>query len=311
MKTADRSGAGLPILCESDEERELEVVDRYVKRHLDAIRSKRMADTRQIDKEYRSLLRQITCHISQLVEEKKLPYNRLKGWVYMLRPRALLGVKIRGKDPPVDEMLNNFYEHWFATFYIRELIMKVEECVKEPLPVVKALEIFESKVDCYFSNRMSLYGIGSNGEPKALLCLDPEWSCYPARELYQLQKRACEALKRMRGDTFTVYFCTLLKEYMLLRHVEIFVHKMKEVIAEDTGGVSIVEDDHLVIPHSTNVVYIEGSSMLVLGINPRCGFGAVTQSVGCNCSQLDLAASGGHEYVMLESIKYFTSNYGP
>lgn len=284
----------------------LESTNVNVKRHVDAIRSKRAENTCRIDKKYRCLLMQFTHHLSQLIKEKKLPYNRLKRWVYILRPQVQMEIKER--EPPIDKMLNSFYQHWFATVCLWELIMEVKKCIKEPLPIVEALEIFESEVDDYFSNRLSLHGSGSNGEPIALLCLDPEWHCYPAGELYQLQKRACEALQRKRGQTFTVYFCTLLKECMLLRHVEIFVHKMKKVIAKESGGESI---DDLAILHSTDVVYVESRSVFVLGINPSYGFTTVPQSVGCSCSQLDRAASGGHKYAMPECNKYFTYNYGP
>lgn len=282
LATKDRSGACLPILCESDEERWWEATNVEAKRHVDAVRAKRSKNTCQIDRRYRCLMRQITLHLSELVEAEVLKYYQLKRWVYMVRPD--LRMKTKEKHPSVEEMLNGFYRHWFDTNDLKKLIEKIKESTTEPLTFIGELESFEREVDLYFSNRMSLHGNGSNGEFKALLCLDPEWSHYPAHELYKLQERACEALERTRRCNFTVYFCTVLKEYVLLTHVEIFIQDLKEAVAKGVNS----KDDDLAIPLSIEAAHCESSSALVTGIKP--GLVPDTQSVGCSCSQLSHAA---------------------
>ena len=236
----DRLGVHLPILLESGTDRQFETTNKVAKRHIDAGRMKRSISTQQLEGSYRHLLKGITSYLSHLVQDNQLPYSVLKRWVYSLR--LDLKVRIPESNPGVEKMLNEFYSRFYDTERLRKLIIKVEEYITG-LPTVKmALQKFEDEVDDFLSSRVFLHGIGRDGQQNAMFCVDPEWSVYPARDLYQIHKRVYEALLRVRGEHFiVVFFCTVLKEYMLLNHVESFVQKLRDRV--ERQPVSIEDPD--------------------------------------------------------------------
>lgn len=227
IRTMDRSGANLPILQESDTERQFEATNEVMKNRVDTRRVEWSSSTRQLEESYRNLQKRITSYLCHLVNESELPYSILKRWVYSLR--FDLRARIPERNPPVEKMLNEFYSRFYDTERLRELMVKVEEYLKKPLAVKTALQKFKDEVDTYLSSRVFLHGLNGDGQQIALFCVDPEWHLYPARDLYQVHMRACEALQRVRGQQFIVIcFCTVLTEYILLNIANGFAQKMND-----------------------------------------------------------------------------------
>lgn len=223
----DRLGAGLPILLESDTERQFEATSETMKHHVDTRRMERSKCTRRLEGNYRHLQKRITSYISHLVKDKKLPYSTLKRWVYSLR--FDLKARIPERNPGVEKMLNAFYSQFYDTERLKELMVKVDGHLTTPPTVKRALQTFEDEVDAFLSSRVFLDGFNECGEQNAMFCVDPEWSVYPACDLYQIHKRVREALQRIRGELYVVIlFCTVLTEYVVLSSVESFAQKMKE-----------------------------------------------------------------------------------
>ena len=227
MRTVDRSGANLPISQESSTERQFEDANEVMKNRVDMRRKERSSSTRQLEESYGNLQKRITLYLCQLVNESKLQYSILKRWVYSLRFN--LRAQIPERNPPVEKMLSKFYSRFYDTERLRELMVKVEKHLKEPWPLAMktALQEFEDKVDTYLASRV--HGLNGDGQQVALFCVDPEWRLYPAHDLYQVHKRACEALQRVTGQQFiAICFCTVLTEYILLNVANSFAQKIKD-----------------------------------------------------------------------------------
>ena len=271
MHTMDRFGVGLPILLESGTDRRFEAANKVAKCHIDTGRMKRSNSTRQLEGSYRYLLKGVTSYLSRLVQNNQLPYSVLKRWVYSLR--LDLKVRIPERNPKVEKMLNGFYSKFYDTERLRKLMIKVEEYITWP-PTVNfkmALQKFEDEVDNFLSSRVFLHGIGGDGRQNAMFCVDPEWSVYPARDLYQIHKRVCEALLRVRGEHFIiVFFCTVLKEYMLLNHVESFVQKLRDRVERQPVRIED-PDDCIMTPLSEETA--DTPSALITGNESECGTG--------------------------------------
>ena len=308
MRTRDRSGAYLPILHESDEERTFEAANRQAKGHVDARREERSSDTHNIEKKYRSLLKDISDLLAQLVRSGQLSNSRLRIWMCTLKP--ILG----SKSMPGIEMFYEFCPPWFDTSRLKDLIdKKLTKHVHPPdsslalkvQELLKRLDAFNRDVDQYFSNRLFLQGNQNQDKLISLISLDPEWSRYPARKLYQLHKRACEALKRVRGYTSTVYFCSVLKEYILLNHVQAFVKEIQQKVSKEALSTSY--DHHQPAPVNVPVLSNGRSKFDTNSID-------VAQNdpiyYGCSCSQLDLAAGGQERVFMLKINKDFLNPFG-
>ena len=223
----DRSGANLPIFQESGTERQFEAANEVMKNRVDTRRVERSNHTRQLEGRYRLLLKQITSYLCDLVNGKELPYSTLKWWVYSLR--FDLKARIPERNPEVQKMLNEFYSRFYDTERLGELMVKVEEYLMKPLEVKTALQEFEGEVDTYLASRVFLHGLNGDGQQMALFCVDTEWRLYPARDLYRIHKRACEALQRVTGQQFiAICFCTVLTEYILLNVANSFAQKIKD-----------------------------------------------------------------------------------
>ena len=261
IRTMDRSGANLPILQESDTERQFEAANEVMKYRVDTRRVERSNHTRQLEGSYRNLQKRITLYLCHLVNESELPYSILKRWVYSLR--FDLRARIPERNPPVEKMFNEFYSRFYDTERLRELMVKVEEHLMKPLAVKLALQEFEEEVDTYLSSRVFLHGLNGDGQQMALFCVDPEWRLYPAHDLYQIHKRACEALQRVKGQQFTVIcFCTVLTEYVLLNVANGFAQKMNDQV--ERQPVCIDEANSRITPPLSDEVADTPSRSLLL-----------------------------------------------
>lgn len=223
----DRLGIALPILRESGTERQFEAANEVMKHDVDTRRVKQSSNTRQLEGSYRQLLKGITSYISHLVQGGELSYSVLKRWVYSLR--FDLRARILERDPGVEKMLNEFYSRFYDTERLRKLMVKVEAHLKRPPTMKMALQKFEEEVDMFLSSRVFLQGVNEDGQQNAIFCVDPEWSIYPAHDLYRIHERVREALQRVRRQFyFIVFFCTVLTEYVLLNNVDGFAQKIKD-----------------------------------------------------------------------------------
>ena len=312
MRTKDRSGAGVPILPESDTERSFEANNGRVKCHIESRRMIRSSHTQQLEWSYRRLLKGIILSLSHLVQDNHLPYNILKRWMYTLRPD--LGIRIQEKKPGVEKIFNEFCPRFYDTNRLSKLLMKVEEY----LPTVKtALQRFEDELDTFLSNRVFLHGFGSDGQQNAVFCVDPEWRAYPARDLFQIHKRVREALQRVRGEQFVViYFCTVLKEYMILNHVESFIQKIKERVERQPIHVreEKVEEDRAKFPSSIEeIVNCGRRSVLITGIKlgPRVIFSFAKSQGGWSSLEYYDASMDHKRVTMIGVNKYFLNSFGP
>ena len=335
IRTMDRSGISLPILLESGTERLFEAANEVMKHHIDMRRMKRSNSTRQLEGSYRHLLKQITSYLSHLVEDDQLPYSILKRWVYSLR--LDIRARIPERNPGVEKMLNEFYSRFYDTGRLRELMVKVEQYLARPPTVKMALQKFEDEVDTFLSSRVFLHGFSGDGQQNAIFCVDPEWSVYPARDLYQIHKRVREALQRVRGQLFIIiFFCTVLTEYMLLSDVVGFMQKMKDRVErqpiriEDADGHIIFTlskeianspsvngnesesvEDQVKFPFSRKVTG-NNHSMLVSGNEflPSDIISSLANVGGW--SSLEYAVSADCERVQIvRAIKPFINSFGP
>lgn len=300
--TRDHSGAGLPILQELDHERLVENTNAIVKRNIDATRAMKSEETQNMDIMYRRLLRRITFIVLQLTSSQRLSMNRLKLWLYALQPK--LHTRITETNPGVEKILNEFYPLWWDTGRLHKLIQKIEHYT-EPLSVADDLNRFKCEVDRYFNGRIVLDGVRENGELIALLSLDPEWHNYPARDLHQLYTRACEALMRGQGERFDVYFCTVLKEYMILKYVESFIHEIEHRVKESYACSSCDRYD-IPFPVGTQEVGCIDPCKFVSGIDLPKFTAPEIKSYGCGCSLLNLAVAHERIPVMPETLKHFS-----
>ena len=229
LRTVDRSGCGLPVLQESGTDRSYASSNKTVEQHVNANRDKWSKVTRQLQGKYRLLQKRITTHLSSLVLDNELPYWSLKRCIHNLRRR--LKDRALGGNPGVENMLNEFYPPFYDVDSLKKLITRVEECLGRPIPVKAWLQCFEKEVDDFLSSRVILRGVDGDGHHNVIFCIDPEWSDYPACDLYKVHKRVGEALHRVRGQLFAVvYFCTVLKGYVLLSCIENFARKMREKV---------------------------------------------------------------------------------
>ena len=237
MRTVDRAGHGLPILQESGTDRSFAYNNKMVERHVEAKRVKWSKITRQLQGEYRRVQKRITSHLTSLVRDDKLLYLSLKRWIHTLRPR-LIKDRALGGNPKVENMLNEFYSPFYDVDSLKELIAYVEKYLGRPIPVKAWLQQFEEEVDHFLSSRVIVPGVNGDGRHDAIFCIDPEWSNYPACDLYKVHERIRKALHRVRGQPFSVvYFCTVLKGYVLLSCIEDFAQKMRERVERQPIGV--------------------------------------------------------------------------
>ena len=329
----DRLGLGLPILRESGTERLFEA-NNEVKRQIDTRRIKRSNSTRQLEGSYRHLLKQITSYLAHLVEDDKLPYSVLKRWVYSLR--LDLKAQLPERNPGVEKLLNEFYSRFYDTERLRELLVKVEGYLTRPPTMKMALQKFEDEVDTFLSSRVFLHGFNQDGQQNAMFCVDPEWSLYPARDLYQIHKRVCEALQRVRGQLYiVVFFCTVLTEYMLLNYVEDFAQKMinrverQPICIDETdghiplseeaagtpsrsalfkGNESVKPEDQIKFLFSSKASG-NGRSVLVPGTElvPSDIISSLASEGGWSSLEYAVSADGEHMPLLISDIKLFYS----
>ena len=130
----------------------------------------------------------------------------------------------------------------------------------EDLKEKRSVQSFISTVDGFISKRVFDQWVGENKQ--LYVCIDPEWSHYPATDFNRIYGRAEKALMRIRGCGFTIYFCTVLKECIIRAKKGGGLSKSERGIAEAVyggWGSPTVEKEK----------FIDNTSVLVAGISKR------------------------------------------
>ena len=292
---------GLPVVLESDEEETLKD-NQPIMEGINRKRSERGDDTRRIYSWYqRLLMEEFGPLIHGLVRAQKLSLSRLKRWIITMRPN----LRSLNQEQDVEVILRSFYPAWYDTIWLSKLIERLEQHLKMDLEIKKFLLSFNSGVDHYFSKRAFLKG---GSELVAVISIDLEWKNYPAHDFHLIYDRAVRALEQVSNRTFTVLFCTVLKEYVIQHKINSAIIHIKEAVVEDIRHdyrfKSYAETDFTSSKEacSTNV-----ASMLVVA--KELGI-PIPVKEGCGCALFEVH-SESEPATLAPCYKPFNGCYGP
>ena len=297
---------GLPIIIESNEEQALEDNQLIVK-WINKKRREREDDTRRIYSLYQRLLtEEFSPLVHGFLETQKLSLNRLKRWIITMRPN----LRSLYQEEDVEVVLKLFYPPWYDTIWLSNIIERLERHLGIDLEIKQSLLKFNLSVDQYFSKRAFVKGVGTKSEPIAIISVDFEWQHYPAHDLHLIYSRAVRALEQVSDRTFTVFFCTVLKEYVIEHKINGTIIRLKEAVTKDikyddrfkssaeSGFTSCLEE----------TCFNSVAAMLVIGKQFRIATPDLKEGCGCSlfeaCAKSEPAAPVGY-------LKPFNGCCGP
>ena len=276
-------------------------------RRINKKRAERRDDTRRIYLCYQRLLaKELSPFVYNLIEMQKLRLDRLKGWIITMRPN----LRSLHQEQDVDIVLKSFYPPWYDTHWLMKLIERLERHLDIDLEIKQSLHKFNLSVDHYFSNRAFVKGDGIDGKPVAMISIDLEWQRYRAHDLYLIYNRAVRALEQVSDRTFTILFCTVLKEYVIEHKINSAIIRFQEAVIKDikhndrfessaeSGFMSCLEE----------ACFNSMAAMLVIGEE----FGIATPDLkeGCGCGLFDAYAKP-EPAALAECLKPFNGCCGP
>lgn len=288
---------GLPIIPESAEEQSLG--DNWP--IINEKRAKRAGDTRKIYLWYQRLLtEEFSPLIQGFLKAQKLSLGCLKRWIITMRPN----LRSLHQEQDVDVILRLFYPPWYDTIWLSKLIERLEQHLNTDLEIKQSLLTFNSDVDQYFSKRAFVKGGDSLGKPVAMVSIDHEWQNYPAHDFHIIYGRAVKALEQVSGCSFGIFFCTILKEYVIEHKINSAIIKFKEAVIDD-----IKHDDRFKSSIETEITSFsnKGASVLVVG---KVEMAIPDLKEGCSCAQLEVYLKS-EPVTLPECYKSFNGYYGP